>query len=86
LAKRGDAKSWRYRNDAWSIEKKSPPIPPVFMTSTSSPSGRTVMDPPPTSFSFRACDSNASPIERRTIITATPTPKPKKSSTDRHGR
>jgi len=56
------------------MEKKSPPIPPVFITSTSSPSGRTVIDPPPTSFSLRAWDSIASPIERSTIITATPTP------------
>src|SRR6476469_2842323 len=39
----------------WSIEKKSPPTPPVFITSTSIPCGRTVMEPPPTSFSSRAC-------------------------------
>src|SRR5437762_6980590 len=65
------------------MEKKRPPIPPVFITSTSSPSGRTVILPPPTSLSFLACASKASPIESSTIITATPIPNPTNSSSDR---
>jgi hypothetical protein len=55
-------------------EKNSPPSPPVFITSTSSPSGSTVTSPPPTSFSSLAWAMSASPMESSTIITPTPRP------------
>ena len=51
-----------------------PPSPPVFITSTSMPSGSTVISPPPTNRSLRACVSIAVPMDSSTTITPTPRP------------
>jgi hypothetical protein len=85
-ASRGEASSCRCTNRALVMETNSPPTPPVFITSRSSPSGSTVMVPPPTSFSSRDCVTIASPMASSVIITPTPSPNPPSRKSDRHGR